>query len=53
MKILEYSDLDTSGVEAQYRKVIAQLERDDLYSAEVKNSRPATTTAPGWITATV
>lgn len=40
MKVLEYSDLDTSCVESQYRKVIGQLERDDFYSAEVKKLSP-------------
>ena len=36
MKILEYSDLDTSGVARQYQKLIGFLERDDFRSAEVK-----------------
>ncbi|MDA8324597.1 MAG: hypothetical protein M0033_00090, partial [Nitrospiraceae bacterium] len=36
MQILEYSDLDTSGVERQYRKLIGFLEKDDFHSAQVK-----------------
>ena len=40
MKILEYNDLDTSGVEPQYRKVIDMLSQDDFRSAEVKKLSP-------------
>jgi len=40
MKILEYSDLDISGVEAQYRKVVGMIGHDDFYSAEVKKLAP-------------
>ena len=36
MKILLYSDLDTSHVRVQFEKVVAMLERDDFYSADVK-----------------
>src|SRR4030042_1685769 len=36
MRVLEYSDLDTSRVRPQYEKVKRQLEADDLRSAEVK-----------------
>jgi hypothetical protein len=36
MRVLEYSDLDTSRVRPQYQKVKQQLEADDLRSAEVK-----------------
>ena len=36
MKVLEYVGLDTSCCEAQYRKVVAAIERDDFRSAEVK-----------------
>lgn len=36
MKILEYNDLDTSGVTRQYQKLIGFLEKDDFRSAEVK-----------------
>lgn len=36
MKILEYSDLDLSGVKKQYQKVIHFLEQDDFHSADVK-----------------
>lgn len=36
MKILEYSDIDTSKVRRQYEKVIASLKRDDFRSAGVK-----------------
>ncbi len=36
MKIIEYSDLDTSRVAAQYKKICRFLENDDLRSAEVK-----------------
>lgn len=36
MKILEYTDLDTSRVKHHYLKVKAFLERDDFPSAEVK-----------------
>jgi hypothetical protein len=36
MKVLEYVGLDTAGCEAQYRKVVAAIERDDFRSAEVK-----------------
>ena len=43
MKILEYIGLDTSGVEASYRKVADAIARHDFRSAQVKklvNSRP-------------
>jgi hypothetical protein len=36
MKILEYTGLDTTRVEAQYRKVVEAIARDDFRSAEVK-----------------
>lgn len=36
MKVLEYTDLDTSRVSRQYQKLINLLEKDDFYSAEVK-----------------
>lgn len=36
MRVLEYSDLDTSRVRAQYEKVKRQLEADDLRSAGLK-----------------
>jgi len=36
LNILEYSDLDTSKVSRQYQKLIAFLEKDDFYSADVK-----------------
>ncbi len=36
MRILEYSDLDISKVERQYRKLIGFLEKDDFHSAQVK-----------------
>ncbi len=36
MRILEYSDLDISRVERQYRKLIGFLEKDDFHSAQVK-----------------
>jgi hypothetical protein len=36
MKTLEYVGLDTACCEAQYRKVVAAIERDDFRSAEVK-----------------
>ena len=36
MKVLEYIGLDTSGVTASYRKVVAAIERDDFSAAQVK-----------------
>ncbi|MBI5327378.1 MAG: hypothetical protein HZB80_03655 [Deltaproteobacteria bacterium] len=36
MKILEYTDIDTSKVKEQYRKVKAFLEKDNFHSADVK-----------------
>lgn len=36
MKILVYSDLDPGRLRAQFEKVVAMIERDDFYSAEVK-----------------
>ena len=36
MKILEYTDLDTSSVKASYCKVKEALARDDFRSAQVK-----------------
>lgn len=36
MRVLEFSDLDTTRVKAAYAKVKAALERDDFRSAEVK-----------------
>lgn len=36
MRVLEYTDLDTSRVRAQYEKVKRQLEADDTRSAELK-----------------
>ena len=41
MKILEYNDLDISGVPRQYQKLIGFFEKDDFRSAEVKNGLPA------------
>lgn len=36
MRVLEYSDLDTSRVRKQYEKVKRQIEADDLRSADLK-----------------
>lgn len=36
MKILEYTDLDTSRCKAQYKKLIGFIEKDDFQSADVK-----------------
>lgn len=36
VRILEYSGLDTSGVEVPYRKVTEAIEREDFRAAEVK-----------------
>lgn len=36
MKILEYTDLDTSRVKASYRKIIAAISQDDFRAAQVK-----------------
>ncbi len=36
MRVLEYSDLDTSRVRPQYEKVKRQLEADDLRSADLR-----------------
>jgi hypothetical protein len=36
MRVLEYSDLDTSRVRRQYEKVKQQIEADDLRSADLK-----------------
>ncbi len=36
MKILVHRDLDPARVRSRYEKVVAMLERDDLYSADVK-----------------
>ena len=36
MRVLEYSDLDTSRVRPQYEKVRQRLEADDLRSADLK-----------------
>ena len=36
MEILKYNELDVSRVKKQYEKVVAMLEADDFYSAEVK-----------------
>jgi hypothetical protein len=36
MRVLEYTDLDTSRVRAQYEKVKRQIEVDDLRSADLK-----------------
>ncbi|MGE5239617.1 MAG: hypothetical protein ACM3ON_12545 [Chloroflexota bacterium] len=36
MRILEYTDLDSSKVARQYQKLIGHLEKDDFVSAEVK-----------------
>ena len=41
MKILEYGDLDISGVEPQYRKLIGMIEHGDFYSAEIKKLTPS------------
>ncbi|MBM3270818.1 MAG: AAA family ATPase [Candidatus Sericytochromatia bacterium] len=41
MRVLEYSDLDTSRVKASYLKIKAALERDDFRSADVKKLRDA------------
>ena len=40
MKVLEYTDLDLTGVEKSYQKVKAMLEQGDFYSAEVKKLHP-------------
>lgn len=36
MDILQYNELDLSGVQKQYAKVVEMIKRDDFYSAEVK-----------------
>ena len=36
MRVLEYSGLDTSRVDAPYRRVVAAIERDDFRAADVK-----------------
>ncbi len=36
MKILEYTDLDTSNVKVSYRKVVDAIARDDFRAAQVK-----------------
>lgn len=36
MEILEYNELDTTGVSRQYQKLVGFLEADDFYSSEVK-----------------
>jgi hypothetical protein len=36
MRVLEYVGLSSAGCEAQYRKVVAAIERDDFRSAEVR-----------------
>lgn len=36
MKILEYVGLDSSRHKAQYKKVVAAIERDDFHAADVK-----------------
>ena len=36
MQILQYKNLDYLRVEPQYRKVVAMIENDDFYSADVK-----------------
>lgn len=36
MKILEYTNLDTSRVKASYRKIIAAISQDDFRAAQVK-----------------
>ncbi len=36
MKVLEYDELDLTGVKAQYQKLRRMLEQDDFRSAEVK-----------------
>ena len=36
MHVLEYSGLDTSRVDAAYRRIVAAIERDDFRAADVK-----------------
>jgi hypothetical protein len=36
MRVLEYSGLDTSRVDAAYRRTVAAIERDDFRAADVK-----------------
>src|SRR5260370_3606407 len=36
MRVLHYSGLDISRVEAAFRRVVAALERDDFHAADVK-----------------
>lgn len=40
MRILEYSDLDVGELRAAFDKTVAQLEREDFASAEVKKLTP-------------
>ena len=42
MKILEYSDLDISGLEMKYDKVKNFIEKGDYYSAQVKKLKGST-----------
>ena len=36
MRILEYNNLNTSGLISKYKKIISFIENDDLYSAQIK-----------------
>ncbi|MGB4191768.1 MAG: hypothetical protein WBJ81_04395, partial [Rickettsiales bacterium] len=36
MQVLEYSDLDYSGLESKYLKIKSALESEDYYTAQVK-----------------
>ena len=36
MRVLQYSGLDISRVEAAFRRIVAALERDDFRAADVK-----------------
>ncbi|APS45816.1 hypothetical protein AVI48_15385 (plasmid) [Piscirickettsia salmonis] len=39
-QLLYYNDLDSSGVNKKYKKVLGQLESGDFKSAEVKKLKP-------------
>ena len=41
MKIIEYDNLDTTGIKKSYQKLIHMLEQDDFASAEVKKLKPS------------
>ena len=40
MRVLEYSDLEVGDLRAAFDKTVAQLEREDFASAEVKKLTP-------------